>query len=204
MVSSFCSSMELVAHYLAGRPDRALTLLRNMWGYIWNSPYSVQSSLIEGYYHDGRCFYPFGEYDAAYISHAHPWASGPTIAMSFWLVGLRLQEVSHEHWIFEPRLSFEEGEGKSPEWAMTGFTSNAQGFFSAGYKRTSPAELVMAIKAPENTVGKVGLPTLNKAIVSVISDGKEVALDLLGKGDDHIFVNNVKGGCRTFVMRYVD
>lgn len=30
MVSSFCSSMELVAHYAAGRPDRALALLRTM------------------------------------------------------------------------------------------------------------------------------------------------------------------------------
>lgn len=194
--------MELVAHYVAGKPDRALTLLRDMWGYIWNSPYAVQSSLIEGYYHDGRCFYPFGEYDASYISHAHPWASGPTIMLSFWLVGLRFLDVGHERWVFEPRLSFEEDRGKSPEWAMTGFTSNAQGFFSAGYRRTSPTELVMAIKAPQNTVGKVGLPTLNKRIRNVVSDGKEVVLDLLGDSVDHVFANDIKGGCKTFVIRY--
>lgn len=202
MVSPFCSSMELVAHFRAGRPDRALTLLRTMWGYIWNSPYAVQSSLIEGYYHDGRCHYPFGEYDPAYISHAHPWASGPTIALSFWLVGLRFSAIGHESWVFEPRISLGDGQGKSPEWAMTGFTSNAQGFFSAGYKWASPGELVLAIKSPETTVGKVGLPTIKKTIKSATSNGDEIALDSLDKGTDHLFVSNVKGGNRIIIIKY--
>ena len=205
MVSSFCSSMELVAHNIAGRPDRALSVIRTMWDYIWNSPYAVQSSLIEGYYHDGRCFYPFGEYDAAYISHAHPWASGPTIALSFWLVGLRLVGVGHENWVFAPQLSLEAGEdgkGKSPEWALTGFTSNARGFFSAGYKHSSPTELVLAIKAPESTAGRVGLPTLGKEITKVEQDGVELALNSLELEKAHLFVNNVKGGNRTFAITY--
>ncbi|EFX04866.1 alpha-l-rhamnosidase [Grosmannia clavigera kw1407] len=212
MVSPFCGSMELMGHYAAGRPDRALTLLRTMWGYIWNAPYAVQSSLIEGYYHDGRCFYPFGDYDSSYISHAHPWASGPTIALTSWLVGLRLLDVGHHHWIFAPQLVFDstvdEGKngqsGKSPLFAMTGFTSDAQGFFSAGYKRSSPEMLVLAIKAPRKTVGRVGLPTLGKTIARVEQDGIELSLDSLEKGHSHLFLKYVKGGNRMFIICYTE
>lgn len=121
---------------------------------------------------------------------------------------LRLLDVGHQHWLLAPQLSFAdpvagESSGKSPEWAMTGFTSNAQGFFSAGYRRTSPAELVLAVKAPQPTVGRVGLPTLNTTVVKVEQDGVKLALDLLKKYGAYLFVSNVKGGNRSFIIRYV-
>lgn len=109
MISPFISSIELFAHTLAGHPERSFELFKNMWGYIWNSPYSVQSSLIEGYYHDGSCKYPFTLYDPSYISHGHPWATDPTVFYSFYHVGLQFISPDHSQWNFIHRGVFSEG-----------------------------------------------------------------------------------------------
>jgi len=188
--------MELVTHFVAKQPKRAMDLMRTMWGYIWNSPYAVQSSLIEGYYHDGRCHYPFTLYDPAYISHAHPWASGPTIVLTFYVVGLRLLNPEHTKWIFEPQPDVEE-----LGFAMSGFTSDAKGFFSAGWKAGKDV-LEMAVKAPEGTKGTIGVPTLGKDISSVTQNGREVLFETLDGNKSHVYIKDVVGGKHTVQVSY--
>ncbi|KAI0123711.1 alpha-l-rhamnosidase [Xylariales sp. AK1849] len=190
MISVFCSSMELIAHFEAKQPERAMQLLRTMWGYIWNSPYSVQSSLIEGYFHDGRCHYPFTDYDPAYISHAHPWASGPTIVLTFYVVGLRLLNAEHTEWIFEPQP----GVADHLEFAISGVTSNARGFISAGWKFAVQGHFEMAIAAPEGTTGTIGVPKLGKEVSQIKLNGEAIPLQGLAEDKHHLYVKGVRGG----------
>jgi hypothetical protein len=198
MISVFCSSMELIAHYTAKQPERAMELFRTMWGYIWNSPYAVQSSLIEGYFHDGRCHYPFTLYDPAYISHAHPWASGPTIVLTFYAVGLRLLNPEHTAWIFEPQP----GDVEHFEFALSGVTSDAQGFISAGWQFVGDSVLEMAISAPAGTRGTIGVPKLGKQIASIVVNGKAISLGGLRVEKHHVYMADLEGGQYALEVKY--
>lgn len=198
MISVFCSSMELIAHFEAQQPDRAMQLLRTMWGYIWNAPYSVQSSLIEGYFHDGRCHYPFTLYDPAYISHAHPWASGPTIVLTSYTVGLRLLSPTHGSWIFEPQPGLHTGLG----FAISGITSNAKGLLSAGWQIDEDGSFEMAFRTPKNTKGVVGIPTFGREITSILFDEKAIEKDRLEVGKNHVYLKDVSGGKGSLCIRY--
>ncbi|ANZ74941.1 BA75_03308T0 [Komagataella pastoris] len=171
MISPFISSCELFCHSLAGHPERALELFRTMWGYIWNSPYAVQSSLIEGYFQDGSCKYPFTLYDPAYISHAHPWATGPTVLLTNHIVGLTF-EHDHSQWNFFPAGIFADNAIK---WAQTGFTSKTKGFISAGYKfERHLKSLELAVKSPKETEGKIGIPYNSDYAVSTVTVNGEI------------------------------
>ena len=189
MISCFCSSMELIAHFVARQPGRSMALLRRMWGYIWNAPYSVQSSLIEGFFHDGRCHYPFAGYDPAYISHAHPWASGPTITLTSYLTGLRLLDPSHTKWVIEPQP-----EETKVTWAMAGVTSTARGFFSAGWCEIGKHKLLLAIKAPKGTTGSIGVPVLGREVEGVWLDEEVVSFGELREENSFLYLDRVEGG----------
>lgn len=184
MISPFISSLELWAHAEAGHMENALDLFRTMWGYIWNSPYGVQSSLIEGYFEDGSCKYPFQAYDPAYISHAHPWATGPTALFSFYHTGLQLASANHKKWELKPRGVYSKG---ALEFAQTGFTSKKTGFYAGGWKKVSADVLELAVKAPAGTLGTIGVPT-DRKVQKITVNGKAYDVADAKKEDDHLFV----------------
>ncbi|KAG9118925.1 hypothetical protein FRC07_006305, partial [Ceratobasidium sp. 392] len=152
MISTFISGFELIAHMGAGRPQKAIDLIRSMWGYVWNAPYSVQSSLIEGYYKDGRCYYPFQAYDPSYISHAHPWASGPSIVLSRNVAGLEFTNPTHTSWTVFPEVDVD------LEYAVAGVSSASGKLLASGWSKTSEWSFEMAVKAPAETHGQIGVP----------------------------------------------
>lgn len=207
MISTFIGSMELIAHMEAKESTRSLRLLKTLWGYVWNAPYSVQSSLIEGYYRDGRCYYPFTKYDPAYISHAHPWATGPTVVLTYYLVGIRITNALHDEWLFEPRVEakdcVDDDSSTKTKFALSGFSS-AKGFYSAGWQLSTVSEsevfLELAIKSPTATKGFVKFPLLGKKLVSANMDGYSLDLSNLDTGG--MSLQNVQGGCHSFQLRY--
>lgn len=83
-ISTFPGSMELAAHLAAGDATQALDLMRTEWGYMLNSPLGTGSTFWEGYLANGQ----FG-YGGAYMSNAHGWATGPTSALTFYVLGIR-------------------------------------------------------------------------------------------------------------------
>ena len=83
-IATFPGSMELQAHLQAGDTTTALDLMRREWGYMLDSPLGTGSTFWEGYLADGQ----FG-YGGAYMSNAHGWATGPTSALTFYVVGIR-------------------------------------------------------------------------------------------------------------------
>ncbi|HWC84608.1 MAG TPA: discoidin domain-containing protein [Pseudonocardiaceae bacterium] len=88
-ISTFPGSMELQAHLQAGDATRALELMRTEWGYMLNSPLGTGSTFWEGYLANGQL-----GYGGAYMSNAHGWATGPTSALSFYVLGIRPQSLT--------------------------------------------------------------------------------------------------------------
>ncbi|KAF6817097.1 bacterial alpha-l-rhamnosidase domain-containing protein [Colletotrichum plurivorum] len=125
-ISPFISSVEIEAHFVAGRPDRALRLIRDSWGWYLSHPNGTQSTVIEGYLADGSFGYRSSRgytNDPSYVSHAHGWSSGPTSALTEYLVGLRVTRPAGKEWRLKPVF------GEVPA-AQAGFTT-ALGRFSA-------------------------------------------------------------------------
>ncbi|MGH6653996.1 MAG: discoidin domain-containing protein, partial [Actinocrinis sp.] len=83
-ISTFPGSMELQAHLQAGDTSQALDLMRREWGYMLDSPLGTGSTFWEGYLANGQ----FG-YGGAYMSNAHGWSTGPTSALTFYVLGIR-------------------------------------------------------------------------------------------------------------------
>ncbi|OLN95837.1 hypothetical protein CCHL11_02681 [Colletotrichum chlorophyti] len=125
-ISPFISSIELEAHFVAGRADRALRLIRDSWGWYLNHPNGTASTVIEGYLVDGTFGYRSSRgytNDPSYVSHAHGWSSGPTSTLTEYLVGLRVTRPAGAEWSLKPVF------GEVPE-AQAGFTT-VLGKFSA-------------------------------------------------------------------------
>jgi hypothetical protein len=119
-ISPFISSFEIQAHFLAGYPERALDLIRRCWGWYLNHPNGTQSTVIEGYRTDGSFGYRSERgysNDPSYVSHAHGWSSGPTSALTEYLVGLSVIEPAGAKWQLKPNFG-------DLTWAQAGFTTS--------------------------------------------------------------------------------
>ncbi|KAF1927702.1 glycoside hydrolase family 78 protein [Didymella exigua CBS 183.55] len=102
-ISPFVSSIEVLAHFAAGRPKRALHLTRTLWGYLLDSPLMTGSTLAEGLSANGSLYYRGNagyKHDAAYTSLSHGWSSGPTVGLSLSVGGLEI--VGWGAWRFRP------------------------------------------------------------------------------------------------------
>jgi hypothetical protein len=99
------------AHLESGDAARALELIRREWGYMLNSPLGTGSTFWEGYLANGQ----FG-YGGQYMSAAHGWATGPTSALTFYVLGIRPQSLAGGYLVKpEPGdLSSAEGSLKTP------------------------------------------------------------------------------------------
>lgn len=98
-IGTFPGSMEVHAHFAAGRADRALGLIRLQWGHMLNYPYSTNSTFWEGYLKDGT----FGYQPArGYMSNAHGWATGPGAALSQNTLGVRPLGLGGSHFAVVP------------------------------------------------------------------------------------------------------
>ena len=83
-IGTFPGSMEVQAHLQAGDATTALRLIRREWGYMLDSPLGTHSTFWEGYLANGQL-----GYGGAYMSAAHGWSTGPTSALTFYVLGIR-------------------------------------------------------------------------------------------------------------------
>jgi hypothetical protein len=82
-ISPFPGSLEVLARFTASDDQDALALIRTEWGYMLNAPIGTGSSFWEGYNSDGS----FG-YGGAYMSCSHGWSTGPTSALTMFVLGV--------------------------------------------------------------------------------------------------------------------
>ncbi|PFH47431.1 glycoside hydrolase family 78 protein [Amanita thiersii Skay4041] len=148
----FVGGFEVQAHFIAGQGERALELLHKEWGYMLYSNISVQSTLLEGYTANGSLFYRSARgynIDPTDISHAHGWATGPTPALTFHVLGLTITSPRGQTWSVAPVLSgLSEAEG--------GFET-ALGWFGVSWSVVN-STFILTVDTPSGTKGVVVLP----------------------------------------------
>ncbi|KAI0684564.1 glycoside hydrolase family 78 protein [Cytidiella melzeri] len=160
-ISPFIGSLELQAHFQSGNDARAMDLLRREWGYMLYTNLSVQSTLLEGFTSNGSIDYRSYRgynYDASYTSHAHGWSSGPTSALTIYVLGLQVTSPQGRTWALQPHtsgLSQAEGGFETPlgwygiQWEMD-------------EKNTT---LTINVDTPHGTTGTLALPSATKVII---------------------------------------
>ncbi|MDP9036851.1 MAG: hypothetical protein M3O50_18795 [Myxococcota bacterium] len=82
-ISPFAGSMEVAARFVAGDDQLALDLIRLEWGYMLDAAIGTGSTFWEGYLDDGSL-----GYGGSYMSAAHGWSTGPTFALTQWVLGV--------------------------------------------------------------------------------------------------------------------
>ncbi|KAJ9631871.1 hypothetical protein H2203_000271 [Taxawa tesnikishii (nom. ined.)] len=106
-ISPFISSFEIQAHFTIGQTNRALDLIRRSWGWYLHNPNGTESTVIEGYLQNATFGYRSSRgysYDASYISHAHGWSSGPTSALTNYVLGLSVTDRAGSKWSLKPQF----------------------------------------------------------------------------------------------------
>ena len=112
-------------------------------------------------------------YDASYTSHAHGWSSGPTSALTFYVLGLTVTSAQGKTWSVAPHtsgLSSAEGGFETPlgwygvKWSLTHKTFD------------------LSIDVPLGTSGTVVLPIAGRATIDGRSTivGSDASVDVAG------------------------
>jgi hypothetical protein len=96
-IATFPGSMEAQAHFAANDDSAGLVLVKREWGYMLNSPIGTKSSFWEGYNADSTF-----AYSGNYMSCSHGWASGPTSALSAYVLGIKPLSAAGKTWSVEP------------------------------------------------------------------------------------------------------
>ena len=119
-------------------------------------------------------------YDPSYISHAHGWSTGPTSALSFYVLGVQLTSPQGQTWSIAPHtagLPSAEGGYETPlgwfgvKWAST----------ESGWNAT--------ISTPEGTIGSLR-PPVNGTVVVDGETGEQSASGVvqLSGGEHTVYV----------------
>ncbi|EHL00826.1 hypothetical protein M7I_3217 [Glarea lozoyensis 74030] len=167
-IVTFIESIEVKGHFAARQPTRALDLIRRSWGWYLDNPLGTGSTTIEGYRDDGTFGYRSekGYPSFSYTSHAHGWGSGPTDALTTYLVGLRVTEPGGSSWNLSPQF----GDLKHAE---AGFTTPRGKFLAAWDVKDDGYAIGWAV--PEDTDGTLILPARGEMNL--------VTLKVKGSGD---------------------
>ncbi|KAF8893321.1 glycoside hydrolase family 78 protein [Infundibulicybe gibba] len=166
----FIGGFEVQAHFIAGEGERALDLLHREWGYMLYTNLSVQSTLLEGFTANGSLGYRAAagaDFDHSFTSHSHGWATGPTPALTFFVLGLSITSPQGATWSVAPVLS---GLGAAEGGFETGL-----GWFGVKWSANGSA-LTLDINTPDGTLGSAIIP--GEGDVQI--DGKMVEVDPAG------------------------
>jgi hypothetical protein len=159
-IGTFPGSMEVQAHFVAGDDVNALDLIRREWGYMLRSPTGTGSTFWEGFRSDGTF-----DYGGTYMSLAHGWATGPTSALTFYVLGLTPGGSGKYGFAPHPgNLTHVDGNITLPQGPVTGSWDYNAAAGTLGESLTSPA----------GTTGTIGIPTYGSTTVSVTVNGATV------------------------------
>jgi hypothetical protein len=164
--------MEAMAHFAAGDDETGLDMIRLEWGYMLNAPYGT-STFWEGYKTDGS-----SDYSDNYVSSAHGWSTGPTSALSFYVLGIQPDPDGGPAYDLIPHpgeLRHVEGQLRTPAGtiAQSYDADPDAGTFSARY--TAPAGAVRTVALP--TFGRTVTVRLDGKVVEARTDGAYAYVD---------------------------
>ncbi|KAK2597828.1 hypothetical protein N8I77_012589 [Diaporthe amygdali] len=200
-ISPFISSFEIQAHLAAGETERALDLVRTSWGWYLGNENGSQSTVVEGYLVNGTFGYRWSRgygNDFSYVSHAHGWSSGPTSALTEFVLGLSVTAPVGSAWLFAPQFG-------GLEFAEGGFMTSL-GKFQARWDvaEEEGAGYNASVSTPIGTAGRLVLPVVEQGSKPTVAvDGEEVKVEWFRKTGvvfDTVVVEGVEGGEHTIVV----
>ncbi|MFJ6465988.1 alpha-L-rhamnosidase C-terminal domain-containing protein [Streptomyces sp. NPDC091387] len=160
-VHPFPGGMEVHAHFAAGRDGTALELIRREWGFMLNAPHGTASTFWEGYRTDGT-----SDYSGSYMSAAHGWSTGPTSALTYFLLGIAPSADGGAGYSVAPRpggLRRAEGQLTTPA-----------GVIRVSWRARSHDGFDLSLSAPATVVDEVSVPVPEGSPCVVRVDGKRV------------------------------
>lgn len=171
--------------------------MRLSWGWYLNNPLGTESTCIEGYLQDGSFGYR-GEAgyggDYSYTSHAHGWSTGPTHALSNYVLGLQLTSPGGGAWILAPQF----GDLRSVEGGYT----TPLGKFSAKWALNGTKGYSLEYDIPRDTTGILILPTLSTGPPSVTINGERYNGGLYDWSTKLVTIDSQPGGAHAIVVVY--
>jgi alpha-L-rhamnosidase len=173
-ISPYMGSFNVLADFATGRTSAALALIRQEWGYmISRDPGGVEWERIQL---DG--IPAGGSLGVVSDSSAHAWSTGPTAALSEYVVGVRPTTPGYAHWLVAPRPT-----GLS--WAQ-GVVPGPHGSISVRWNHAKDGSFVLTIQSPSHETGTVAIPTDGRP-VTVARDGRVIWQDghAAGGSDAH-------------------
>lgn len=181
-VGPYTSAYELFARFESGDTAGALELIRNEWGLMRHTSPYYSGATWEYVALDGTPGLGVG------TSLAHGWGSGPTSALSKYVLGVRPVKPGYRTWLIEPQtgdLTWAEGTVPTPFGPI------------AVFWQMTPRGLALQISVPPGTSGAVGVPV--SGTNSVLTDnGRKVAgvsaANEAGGRTGYIYLENLQPG----------
>lgn len=159
VVSPFASDMEVRARFASGDTSGALTLIGTLWGNMVTAGDNYTGTTWEALGTDGLPV-------SAQASLAHGWSSGPTSALSHYVLGVRPAAPGYRQWLIKPQPG-------GLQWAI-GTVPTPYGAIAVKWGRTSNGTFTLNLDVPAGTTGSVAIPVggtvkVNGAITSTTS-----------------------------------
>ncbi|KAA8644738.1 hypothetical protein EYZ11_002193 [Aspergillus tanneri] len=194
-ISPFISSFEIQGHFEAGHPARALELIRRSWGWYLTNPNGTESTVIEGYLKNGTFGYRYDRgyaNDESYVSHAHGQSTGPTSALTNYVLGLSVTSPRGLTWRIAPQFG-------DLTTVQGGFTTSLGKFQAAWEKKSDQYTLLLSV--PEGTRGDLALPFLKRLErPSITIDGIHISRGV-NYTDDRAIIRVSGGGSHKVEVR---
>lgn len=160
-IATFPGSMEVISHFVANDDQAGLDLIRLEWGYMLKSPLGTKSTFWEGYLANGSF-----DYETSSMSKAHGWATGPTPALTYYVLGIMPADQNGDDYSLIPHP----GDLSSVEGRLT----LARGPVDVQWEKHPEAStFTLRIGNQGSLSGLVGVPTLGKR-ARVLLDEKVV------------------------------
>jgi hypothetical protein len=157
-ISPYMGSFNVLADFAAGRETAALALIRREWGFmVDHDPGGVEWERIQL---DGMP--AGGSLGVVSDSSAHAWSTGPTPALSEYVIGVTPAAPGFARWRIAPQPG-------GLKWAQ-GVVPTPHGSISVRWRRSGAGAFVLTVHAPRHTTGTVVIP-INSTDAAVARDG---------------------------------
>lgn len=167
MISPFASDAELRARLATGDTTGALDLIRSLWG----------TMIAPGDNYTGTTWEAMsaaGEPVSPQTSLAHGWSSGPTSALSQYVLGIRPASPGYGQWLVKPQMG-------DLRWAQ-GSAPTPHGAIAVKWSIDAQGAIAMHVVVPKGTSGTIAVPATRGG---VHMNGKTVATSAVSALDPH-------------------